>query len=156
MDDEIILSLKSKFPKSVLTASLKNGKISLSAKKEEFHKVLSWLKGAGFNHLSDITCVDYIDEEEFEVIYHLWSHAKKRRADVRVRVSRKSPSIKSISDLWPWAQVHERESHELFGINFEGNPDLSPLFLENWKEIPPLRKDFDAREFVRREFYGEK
>lgn len=135
--------------------SPENGNISLQAKKEEFRKILSRLKDAGFDHLSDVTCVDYPDERKFGMIYHLWSHAEKRRGDVRVRVPRESPSIKSVSDLWAGAQIHEREIRELFGVNFEEHPDPSPLFLEDWEEIPPLRKDFDTREYVKKESYKE-
>ncbi|MCK5399847.1 NADH-quinone oxidoreductase subunit C, partial [bacterium] len=49
-------------------------------------------------------------------------------------------------------QVYEQEIHEFFGIEFAGNPDLSPLFLHNWKEIPPMRKDFDTEEYSKRAF----
>jgi len=156
MNDQIVSSLRSRFRDMTPIVSSEDNKISFSTKKEESHEALSYLKDAGFDHLSDITCVDYIGEKEFEVIYHLWSHAKKRRADVKVRISRRSPSIKSVSDLWAGAQMHERENHELFGINFKGNPNLSPLFLEDWEEIPPLRKNFDTRKYVRREYYGKK
>ena len=54
------------------------------------------------------------------------------------------------------AQIHEREIHELFGVKFEGNQDLSPLFLENWEGPDPFRKDFNWREYVRDKFYDKK
>jgi len=155
MSIEILSSLKSRFQESVFATSLENRSTSLRAKKEGFHKILSQLKDAGFDHLSDATCVDYIDEQKFEIIYHLWSHAEKRRGEVRIQVPRESPSVKTISGLWEGAQIHEREIRELFGVNFEEHPNPSPLFLEGWEEIPPLRKDFDTREYVKREHYKE-
>jgi NADH-quinone oxidoreductase subunit C len=155
MSEEMILSLKSEFADSILKVFSEDEKILITVKKEVFYDVLSSLKGMEFDHLSDVTCIDYIKEQEFEIVYHLWSHQKKLRVSVKVRIPRDSPSIRSVTDLWAGAQIHERENHEMFGVSFSGNPDLSPLFLEDWKEIPPLRKDFDTREFVRRRYYGE-
>jgi NADH-quinone oxidoreductase subunit C len=155
MVNEIELLLKSKFPNAILSLTSEDKRFLVAVKSEEVYKVLSQLKNTSFDHLSDVTCVDYIGEEEFEVIYHLWSHAKKIRGMVKTRIPRESPSIKSIVDLWIGAQIHERENHELFGIEFDGNPELSPLFLEDWEEIPPFRKDFDIREYVKREYYGD-
>lgn len=155
MSEEIISSLKSEFTDSILNMFSEDERISITVKKEEFYDVLSSLKRMGLDHLSDVTCIDYIKEQEFEMVYHLWSHQKKLRVSVKVRILRGSPSTRSVTDLWAGAQIHERENHEMFGINFPGNPNLSPLFLEGWEEIPPLRKDFDTREFVRRKYYGE-
>lgn len=155
MPKKIISYLKHSFPLSVSNAVSEDNLISLSVKKVQFYEVLLALKDEEkFDHLSDVTCIDYIDENEFELIYHLWSHAKKLRVNVKVRIARNSPSIKSVVDLWAGAQIHERENHEMFGINFEGNPNLSPLFLEDWEEIPPFRKDFDTRKYVREHDYG--
>jgi len=61
--------------------------------------------------------------------------------------------IPSLSELWPNAAVHEREAWELFGISFEGNKFLKPLFLEDHFEIPPFRKDFNWREYVRKAYF---
>jgi len=155
MINEITSLLKSKFTDSLLNVASEDKRITLLVKKEELHQILSQLKDTGFNHLSDVTAVDYIDEQEFELIYHLWSHQEKIRAIVKVRIPRESPTVKSVVDLWTGAQMHEREDHELFGINFEGNSNLSPLFLEDWEEIPPFRKDFDTRKYVKEKYYLE-
>lgn len=155
MVDEIVSSLISEFPDAITSSSWEDKRMVITVRREEFYQVLSRLKDMGFDHLSDVTCVDYIDEGEFEVIYHLWSHPKKIRVIVKTRIPRESPAIKSIVDLWIGAQIHERENHELFGIEFQGNPDLSPLFLEDWEEMPPFRKDFNIREYVKREYYGD-
>lgn len=154
MNNEIAKSLKSKFPKSILSMVSEDKRILIAVKREEIYEVLTHLKDLGFDHLSDVTCIDYISEEEFEIIYHLWSHGKKLRCLVRIRTPRKNPVIKSVIDLWEGAQIHERENNEMFGLDFKGNPNLSPLFLEDWEEIPPLRKDFDTREYVKKHYYG--
>ena len=85
------------FQGSTPPALLEN--VAISVKKEELRKVLSRFKEAGFDHLSDVTCVDYPDEGEFEIIYHLWSLAEKCRRVVKVRLPRESPSIKSVSNI---------------------------------------------------------
>jgi NADH-quinone oxidoreductase subunit C len=155
MSEDIISSLKSEFADSILNMLSEDEGISITVKKEESYDVLSSLKRMGLDHLSDVTCIDYIKEREFEIMYHLWSHQNKLRVNVKVRIPRDSPSTRSVTDLWAGAQIHERENHEMFGINFPLNPNLSPLFLEDWEEIPPLRKDFDTREFVRRKYYSD-
>jgi NADH-quinone oxidoreductase subunit C len=155
MINHIESQLKSRFPSSILNISSEGRRLSLVVKKEEVYRILSHLKDTGFNHFSDVTVVDYIGENEFELIYHLWSHGENTRAIVKVRIPREDPTVKSVVELWTGAQMHERENHELFGINFEGNPNLSPLFLEDWEEIPPFRKDFDSRKYVKENYYRE-
>jgi NADH-quinone oxidoreductase subunit C len=155
MTSKIASLLKSKFPDSLLNVVSEDKRISLVVKKEDFYQILSQLKDKGFNHLSDVTAVDYIDEQEFELIYHLWSHGEKIRAIVKIRIPRESPKVKSVTPLWTGGQMHEREIHELFGVKFEGNPNLSELFLEDWEEIPPFRKDFDTRKYVKEKYYSE-
>ncbi|MBN2198338.1 MAG: NADH-quinone oxidoreductase subunit C [Candidatus Aminicenantes bacterium] len=155
MPEDIAAALASRFGESVSDLILGERSILFKAEKDAFHEALSLLKTLGFEHLSDVSVVDYMSEGEFEVVYHLWSHARKERATQKVRIPRESPAIDSVVDLWPGAQIHEREAHELFGIRFEGNPDLSPLFLEDWKEIPPFRKDFDTRAYVKKRYEAD-
>ena len=96
-----------------------------------------------FNFLSDLTCVDlYPSEPRFEVIYHLLSHSRKERVRLKVRLAGKDPSLESITSVWPTANFFEREIFDLFGIRFEGHPNLRRILMpENW-EGHPLRKDY--------------
>ena len=121
---------------------------------EVITEIASTLKNEGFNHLSDVTVVDYLKQGEFEVIYHLWSYGKKQRVIVKTRLSREDPVIKTLTPLWTSAHMHERENHEMFGVVFDGHTQLTPLLLEDWKGMPPLKKDFDSRQFVLDTFYG--
>ncbi len=124
--------------------------------KKKLFPVLKKLNEAGFKHLSAVSAIDWIEEKEFEIIYHLWSYTDKILLNVKTRINRNNPSIKSVYPIWKEsAGIHEREIHELFGINFEGNPDLSPLFLEDWERKPPFRKDFNWREFVKKKYYSK-
>ncbi len=123
---------------------------------EKAYNVLSALKNAGFNHLSAISATDWLEEGEFEITYHLWSYELKTLITVKTRIPREKPEIKSVYSLWDKnAWIHERELNELFGVNFIGNPDQSPLFLEGWDGPPPFRKDFDWREYVRKKYYNK-
>ena len=129
---------------------------SILVKPEKVVDVASELKSRGFNHLSDVTVVDYLEEGDFEVIYHLWSHSDRERLIMKTRLPRDKASINTLTPLWTSAHMHERENHEMFGIKFKGHSDLSPLLLEDWEGIPPLRKDFDSRKYVIDTFYGGK
>ncbi|MBN2043008.1 MAG: NADH-quinone oxidoreductase subunit C [Candidatus Aenigmarchaeota archaeon] len=110
-------------------------------------------KELGFGHLSAVSVTDFIGEGEYEILYFLWSYQDGLALTVKTRIGREEPSIDSVSDIWGEAQIHERELHELFGVEFVGNADLSELFLEGWNQTPPFRKDFDWREYVRSRYY---
>ncbi len=110
------------------------------------------LKSSGFEHLSNITCVDWIDEHRMDVTYNLWSYTHRLHAVVKAQAHRDALEVPTTGEIWPQAQVYEREIHEMFGVEFTGNPDLSPLFLHNWRDMPPLRKDFDTEEYSRRAY----
>jgi NADH-quinone oxidoreductase subunit C len=96
-----------------------------------------------FNYLSDVTAVDwYPSEPRFEVVYHLFSLSKKERVRLKVRLSGDSPSLESVTSVWPGANYFEREVFDLFGIRFNGHPYLRRLLMpEDW-EGSPLRKDY--------------
>jgi len=96
-----------------------------------------------FNFLSDVTCVDwYPSEPRFEVVYHLLSISKKERVRLKVRLNSSSPTVDSITPVWPSANYFEREVYDLFGVRFAGHPYLRRIMMpENW-EGHPLRKDY--------------
>jgi NADH-quinone oxidoreductase subunit C len=116
----------------------------------------SWLKNQGFEHLSAISAIDWPDEGKYELAYHLWSYQHKIVITLKVKIDRQNAVIDSVSGVWDGsAQAHEREIHELFGVNFEGNQNLTPLFLEDWAGPPPFRKDFNWREYVKEKYYDK-
>ena len=124
----------------------------IKTKKESLLSTLLFLKNEGFRQLKAISCVDWIKKRNFELVYHISSLDNPLHIMVKIEVERDNPKIDTIVSVFENAQFYEREIHELFGVNFIGNPDLSPLLLENWKEIPPFRKDFDTREYVKETF----
>ena len=96
-----------------------------------------------FNLLSDATCVDrFPAEPRFELNYSLVSIPRRDRIRLRTSVSSQQPVIDSLCSLWPGANWLEREIFDLFGIRFEGHPDLRRILLPDGFEGFPLRRDF--------------
>jgi NADH-quinone oxidoreductase subunit C len=96
-----------------------------------------------FNLLSDATCVDRFPvEPRFELNYHLLSIPRRDRVRLRTSISIQLPVIDSLVPVWPGANWLEREIFDLFGIHFEGHPDLRRILLPDDFEGAPLRRDF--------------
>ena len=100
-------------------------------------------KDLQFNLLSDATCVDRFPlEPRFEVHYHLVSIPRRDRLRLQVRLSSDDPVVDSLVPVWPGANWLEREIFDLFGIRFNGHPDLRRILMPDDWEGHPLRKDF--------------
>jgi NADH-quinone oxidoreductase subunit C len=96
-----------------------------------------------FSFLSDITTLDRFPiEPRFEINYHLLSLDRRERLRLKVRLSGSDPAIHSVTTIWPTANWHERENFDLFGIRFEGHPDLRRILMPDDWEGYPLRKDY--------------
>ncbi len=101
-----------------------------------------------FSMLVDVTAVDYLrfpgreDGPRFEVVYHLYSVANGHRVRLKVAVEQDDPVVPTASALWPIANWLEREVWDMFGIRFDGHPDLRRLLLYEEFEGHPLRKDY--------------
>lgn len=100
-----------------------------------------------FNLCSDVTAVDYLEagrEPRFDVVYHLYSITYHNRLRLRCPVGEAEDEcrIDSVTGIWSGANFMERETFDLFGIRFDGHPDLTRILMpDNW-EGHPLRKDF--------------
>ena len=95
-----------------------------------------------------LACVDY--EERFELVYFLQSLAREQSLVVKTQVSYDDPALPSVTAVWPAADWYEREAHDLFGVTFDGHPDLSPLLLYPEFDGYPGRRSYDFYEY--REF----
>jgi len=91
-----------------------------------------------------ITGVDWIDEQQLEVVYDYNHFDELCRVVVRSRLDRSNPEIPTISHIYQGANWHERETHDFFGIKFIGHPNLEPLLLPEDADFHPLLKDFKA------------
>ena len=121
--------------------------------REQYVALLKKLIDEGFTMCADLTAADYlthpgrplptgVDAERFEVVLNLLSISKRERLRVRVQVPEGDPTIASCFDLWPGTEAMEREVFDMFGIRFDGHPDLTRILMpEDW-EGHPLRKDY--------------
>lgn len=116
---------------------------------ETLPALLELLKGrAGYVHLSAISCVDWLAQEEFELVYHLWSYEMKVLVMAHIRIARDPGVYLSVYDLYRPAAFFERDIHEMFGVFFEGSPDMGKFILTEWDGPPPMRKEFDGEAWV--------
>jgi len=96
-----------------------------------------------FSFLSDLSGVDRFPlEPRFEVNYHLLSIEKRLRLRLKVKLSSADPVVHSVTGVWPTANWHEREVYDMFGVQFEGHPDLRRILMPDEWEGHPLRKDY--------------
>jgi len=101
-----------------------------------------------FDVLMDLTAVDYLkfpgreDGPRFEVVYHLYSLAHNHRLRLKVRIDEDDANVPSAVALWPIANWLEREVWDMFGVRFEGHPDLRRLLMYEEFVGHPLRKDY--------------
>lgn len=99
-----------------------------------------------FDYLSDLTAVDY-EDKGFQVVYHLLSIGTEaqnvgRKLVIKIDVPRDKPHVHTAVDVWPTANFHEREVYDMFGVVFDGHPDLRRILMrEDWVGHP-LRKDY--------------
>ena len=138
--EEIGKKIEGKFPGSIA----ESGKDSFLVKSEFLLTVAGYLKdtpGLDFDFLSYITAVDYLDY--FEVVYHLVSLERKHSLVMKTRCyGRDNLSLPSVVSLWRGADFQEREIYDLFGISFDGHPNMRRLFLWESFEGNPLRRDY--------------
>ncbi|GAB4274784.1 MAG: hypothetical protein Kow0056_03570 [Coriobacteriia bacterium] len=118
---------------------------------ERLHSAAEDLKALGFDRLGMMTAVDW--GEEFELVYRLQSREMQTGMFLKCRIPRSNPVACTMTDLWPSANWQEREVFDLFGIRFEGHPDLRRILLPDDWSGHPLRKDYEDPHIVRRPDY---
>jgi NADH-quinone oxidoreductase subunit C/D len=152
-----MLELQTKFSEVTLTPqATQDGILTLWVGREQAHDVLRYLKSEAsrpYRMLYDLTAIDERVRHnreaqppgDFTVVYHLLSY--QRNEDVRIKVSLEgdSPSLPTITDLWPAANWYEREVWDMFGIGIGGHPDLRRILMPSTWSGHPLRKDHPAR-----------
>src|SRR3990172_1002512 len=96
----------------------------------------------GYDYLSSITGVDYLPEDKMEVVYHLYKSTGGSGLVLKVETSREAASVPSLMPVYPGADFQEREAWDLFGIHFEGHPDLRRILMWEGFHGHPMRKDW--------------
>ena len=129
---------------AILETLEKFGETTLIADPAKIVDLCRHLKFAeNFIRLSAITCVDWHPADpRFEIVYHLHSLDKNVRLRVKCKVGGDAPAIDSVIPVWRAANWYEREVFDMFGVNFNGHPDLTRILMPVDWEGHPLRKDY--------------
>jgi NADH-quinone oxidoreductase subunit C len=147
-----VLEIVSKIDPNVQTYE-HNNQLSIIISKEKMIEVLSDLKNnpeTVFDMCIDITAIDWMRmPDRFEMVYNLYSLQFKHRLRVKVQLEGEYPTCPSVTSIWEGANWYERETYDMYGIKFEGHPNLRRFYMpEDFKDpethepLYPLRKDF--------------
>lgn len=145
---KVLEDLKQRFQEKIKETSVQFGDEVLVIDKDSLPDVVKFLKAEPYAYamLLDLTCVDYLGREpRFDMVYHLYSLSNKHRLRIKAQLSEKDLSIDSLTAIWKNANWLEREVFDLFGVNFNGHPDLRRIFMYDGFEGFPLRKDYPLR-----------
>ncbi len=130
-------------PESLIDAKFDRGELTLTIAAGKIRSAAATVQAAGYNFFEDVTAVDWFPSSpRFQLSYHILSHTYKERIRLRVMVNGEAPSVESITSVWPSANFYEREVFDLFGIRFEGHPDLRRIMMPDEWQGHPLRKDY--------------
>jgi NADH-quinone oxidoreductase subunit C len=130
-------------PEALADARFDRGELTLTIAREEIRAATAVVQAAGYNFLEDVTCVDFFPATpRFQVTYHIVSHSLKERVRLIAFVAEPELTIDSITPVWPSANFYEREVYDLFGVRFNGHPNLRRIMLPEEWEGHPLRKDY--------------
>jgi NADH-quinone oxidoreductase subunit C len=138
--------LQKRFPGAVSEAVIFRNQPSLNISKRHLAAICEFLKsenGGAYVLLTDETAVDYPKREKrFDIVYHLYSFTGNNRLRLRVQVGA-GEKVPSVTGIWPTANWLEREVFDMFGVEYEGHPDLKRILMPDGWSGHPLRKDYD-------------
>jgi len=148
-EDITIKRLKEEFPDSILDITFFRDEATVVVKKEDILPITRFLycdASLSYDFLSDLCCVDYFTREpRFEIVYHLYSITKNKRLRIKAPIPSNHQVISSVYPVWKTASWLERECYDMYGIGFEGHPDLRRILLADDWEGHPLRKDYPLK-----------
>lgn len=148
---ELGASIKAALGDDILSVDLKRGELAVTARRGAIIKVLTHLRDAtdcAFEQLMDVTAADYPDREErFEVVYILLSLKRNQRIKVKVATDEDTPVASAVS-VFSAANWYERETWDMYGVFFDGHPDLRRILTDYGFEGHPFRKDFPLTGYV--------
>ncbi|MDR3751424.1 MAG: NADH-quinone oxidoreductase subunit C [Terracidiphilus sp.] len=130
-------------PQALTDAKWDRGELTLTIAAEEIRSAAAAVQAGGYNFFEDMTAVDWFPAApRFQLSYHILSHGFKEHIRLRVLLDEAEPSVDSITTVWPAANYYEREVFDLFGIRFEGHPNLRRILMPDDWVGHPLRKDY--------------
>ncbi|MGZ8428186.1 MAG: NADH-quinone oxidoreductase subunit C [Candidatus Deferrimicrobiaceae bacterium] len=142
----VLEMLVGKFGDDIVSTHSDFGDDTALVRRERIVEICTFLRddpGLRFDFAMDLTGVDYLGEEpRFEVVYHLYSLAKKHRVRIKTRVREEDPVIDSVIPVWAGMDWYEREAYDMYGIVFRGHPNLKRILMYESFVGHPLRKDY--------------
>jgi len=156
-EEQIINQVKGQFPEAIKEAKVDRARrVTITFDKDHLQEIATFMRDqAGFDHVKGIAGIDYPTHKKIEVLYFTGSLSKPEIQDIvvilKTELPRDNPAIASVVSVWQSAHFHERETFEMFGVKFEGHPDLRKLLtLDNWDGPPPMLKDIKFPEMGQR------
>jgi NADH-quinone oxidoreductase subunit C len=137
-------AIRQKFPDAISSESTERGEASILVVPERWIELARWLAGeGGFSLLSDLCAVDWPGRAaRFEIVYQLTDIQNPRLLRVKLPVAGEPPTAPSVTSIWPAADWLEREAYDMYGVAFEGHPDLRRILMPDEWEGHPQRKDY--------------
>ena len=146
MNAVVLEKLKNRFGDAALEANEFRGELTVVVPKERIVDICRFLKEdpqLQFDLLADVCGIDmYTPSKRFGVIYNLYSLKNRNRIRLKVFTEEEDPKVPTMTGVFGTANWHERETFDMFGIVFEGHPDLRRVYMPDEFEHYPLRKDF--------------
>jgi NADH-quinone oxidoreductase subunit C len=144
LDNELVQRLKSRFGDAIREATLDRKQAIVLVAAAQLREISRYCRDdEKFDMLADLTAVDWPKREKrFDVILNLYSFPKNERLRLKAHTGENEP-VPSLCEVWPVANWLERECYDMFGIVFEGHPDLKRILLPDEWQGYPLRKDYD-------------
>ena len=128
---------------SILDTEFHRGRATLVANPQNIKAVIEHLQGKGYTFIASLHGVDYYPHEpRLGVLYELLDMERVDRLSVKARVPTDHPNIDSVVELFPTAEFPEREVYDMFGVVFDGHPDLRRILMPEDYEGHPQRRDF--------------
>ena len=130
-------------PDAVLDTVYYRDRATIIIDAERIGPVLEFLRGRGYGFLASVHGVDYWpDEPRLGVHYEMLDMQNVDRVTVKLRVHTEAPNVPSVTPDWPTADFQERETYDMFGVVFDGHPDLRRILMPEDYEGHPQRRDF--------------
>lgn len=141
---ETVAALEERDPAAITGGELSRGEVLVWIRREKIAGVCRFLRDEKqFERLSGLTVVNrHPIEPRFEVVYLLHSVSRNERLKLKVALPGDAADVESVTSVWPGANWYEREAFDLFGVRFNGHPDLTRIMMPQEWEGHPLRKDF--------------
>jgi NADH-quinone oxidoreductase subunit C len=130
-------------PDSIIGTDFHRNRATLNAEPKHIRAVLASLQQRGYTMLASLHGVDYYPEEpRLGVLYEMLDMKQVDRVCVKVRVPTDAAEVASVVDMFPTAEFQEREVYDMFGVTFDGHPDLRRILMPEDYEGFPQRRDF--------------